>query len=581
MQGSVKEPPRAAGMTRRVVIAFLVLMSAGAGSAAAKTLRVCRHGCAYRQVAGAVAAARDGDTVTIARGTYRGGVDVTKSLIVDGAGAGWTTIRGGGPVITVGTRGASSEPTVRIRGLTITGGVTHGSFDTTFQALGGGVFVPPAADGAAPTTLTIVHSAITGNVAAPTSEIDSGLPCGPSGDCGFAHAGGGGIDSWGDLTVRHTLVAGNQASGPFTSDANGGGIYSQDGTLTVDHAVVVSNRALAGIPHGRFAEGAGIMVDNFFSPKGTCVSPQPACRFVLRDSIVNHNLSRLESNLPLFSSDGNFVLLANAGGVHVGDNVPTTVQASTISHNAAISDDRKGEASSIDAGMIVGASSLTMRGTRVNRNLTATTASTVADVAPVGSALEVDGSGTIVGTSIVGNVATTFSPAGEASTTGGLGVFDTDLLTVQDSLMSRNLTLARSDTGSASVLGGAVFNNAQLTLDHVVVSRNIAGAACPPAPPGRRHLERRPRHRAARPHPRELQGDRELAPGRPGHRAPGRRHVHDLPGRRDGHADRPGNRPDQCAGCSLAAPMARPGLAKSEAARANASRTLRRVPVGP
>jgi fibronectin-binding autotransporter adhesin len=363
--------------------------------------------------------------------------------------------------------------------LRITGGVTDSAFDTTFEALGGGVFIPPAAAGAAPTSLTIIGSAITGNVAAPSSEVDSGLPCGPSGDCAFAHAGGGGIDSWGNLTVSYTLVAGNQASGPFTSDADGGGIYSQEGTLTVDHTVVTGNRALAGIPDGRFAEGAGIMVDNFFSPQGTCVSPLPACQFVLRDSVVNSNASRLTSVLPLLSTDGSFVMLANAGGIHVGDNIPTTVERSTINDNAATSSDLHGEASSIDAGMIVGASPLIMRDSQVDRNLTATTALTVGDVGPVGSALEVDGSGTIVDTSIDENVATTVSPGGAASTTGGLGVFDTDLLTVKDSTISKNLTLARTNTGSATVLGGAVFNNSLLRIRDVAIEHNVATAQGP------------------------------------------------------------------------------------------------------
>jgi hypothetical protein len=471
-------------MTGRIAAVVLLLMSTGATSAVAATLRVCAHGCAYRQVADAVAAAHDGDAVSVADGTYHGGFAITKNLAVDGAGAGRTTIKGGGPVITVGTLDGSSEPTVTIRDVTITGGVTHSAFDTTFEALGGGVYVPEAAAGATPTTLAIIDSAITGNVAAPTSQIDAGFPCGPIGDCRFAHAGGGGIDSWGHLTVRDTLVAGNEASGPLTSDANGGGIYSQDGTLTVDHSVITGNRAQAGrpgAPEGRFAEGAGIMVDNFFSgpPDTTCVAPRPLCSFVIRDSVVDGNTSLLSTTVPLFSSDGDFVILANAGGIHVGDHIPTTVERTRIDDNAAIATDLQGEASSIDAGVIVGASPLIMRASHVDHNLTATTAATVADVAPVGDALEIDGSGTIVDSTVNGNVATTFSPDGVAGTYGGLGVFDTDLLTVKNSAISDNFTLARSQTGFAEVLGGGVFNNTLLTLDHVEVSGNTARADGP------------------------------------------------------------------------------------------------------
>jgi hypothetical protein len=46
--------------------------------------------------AGAVAAAASGDTILIAPGTFAGGITITKSLALVGAGAGQTVIRGGG-----------------------------------------------------------------------------------------------------------------------------------------------------------------------------------------------------------------------------------------------------------------------------------------------------------------------------------------------------------------------------------------------------------------------------------------------------------------------------------------------------
>jgi hypothetical protein len=88
------------------------------------------------------------------------------------------------------------------------------------------VWVPPSAGGAPGATLRITESVITGNRAAPTSSIDSGLSCGTDGDCPYAHAGGGGLDSWGKVTLDHSVVSDNQAAGPFTSDADGGGIYA-------------------------------------------------------------------------------------------------------------------------------------------------------------------------------------------------------------------------------------------------------------------------------------------------------------------------------------------------------------------
>src|SRR3954454_946256 len=70
----------------------------------------------------AVDAAHNGDTISIAPGTYAGGVTIDVSVKLVGAGSGSTIISGGGSVLTIGTFGASSEPTVSIEGVTITGG---------------------------------------------------------------------------------------------------------------------------------------------------------------------------------------------------------------------------------------------------------------------------------------------------------------------------------------------------------------------------------------------------------------------------------------------------------------------------
>src|SRR4029077_9648620 len=96
-----------------------------------------------------------------------------------GAGARQTTISGGGPVVTVGTFQAAHEPTVVIQGVRITGGVTRSSFGVPYQAVGGGVWVPPSAHYAPGATLRITRSVIAGNRVAPSSSVDSGLSCGP------------------------------------------------------------------------------------------------------------------------------------------------------------------------------------------------------------------------------------------------------------------------------------------------------------------------------------------------------------------------------------------------------------------
>jgi hypothetical protein len=78
--------------------------SSSARAAPASTLCVgARPGC-YATIQAAVDAAEDGDTIEVGPGTFAGGVAITKNLHLVGAGAGATTIEGGGPVLTIGDR---------------------------------------------------------------------------------------------------------------------------------------------------------------------------------------------------------------------------------------------------------------------------------------------------------------------------------------------------------------------------------------------------------------------------------------------------------------------------------------------
>ena len=83
-----------------------------AAQASAATLNVCPSGCPYTQLAPALGAAHDGDTIRLGPGTYDGGVTIDVSVKLAGAGAGRTIISGGGPVLTIGEFGASTEPIV-------------------------------------------------------------------------------------------------------------------------------------------------------------------------------------------------------------------------------------------------------------------------------------------------------------------------------------------------------------------------------------------------------------------------------------------------------------------------------------
>lgn len=219
-----------AGGALSLLVGSAFVSLAAATSASAATLTVCHVGCAYTQIAPAIAAASNGDTISVGPGTYLGGFTIDENLRLNGAGAQRTTISGGGPVITVGSFTAMLEPSVSIAGVTITNGVTESSPISTAYvgeegviAYGGGIFIPPTEDFATGATLTVSNSVITDNTAAPTTSVDAGFSCGTQ-DCQFAQAGGGGIDNWGVLTVNNTIVSDNEAGGPLASDADGAGI---------------------------------------------------------------------------------------------------------------------------------------------------------------------------------------------------------------------------------------------------------------------------------------------------------------------------------------------------------------------
>jgi nitrous oxidase accessory protein NosD len=181
-----------------VALVLAALLVAGAPPASAATLQVCPSGCSFTTIAGALAAAANGDTIGIAAGTYAGGFTVDKNVTLRGEGADQTTITGGAPVVTV-ANGVSAT----IESVTITGGNSD---------FGGGIF-----NGG---TLTLKESTVSGNTA-------------------FV---GGGITNVGTLTLRESTVSGNTAS-------VGGGI-ANGGTLTLTESTVSGNTATAGLGFG-------------------------------------------------------------------------------------------------------------------------------------------------------------------------------------------------------------------------------------------------------------------------------------------------------------------------------------------
>jgi hypothetical protein len=460
------------GAGRLVIFASVVaalLLVVGAGRAAAATLNVCPSGCPFTQLEPALAAAKDGDTIKIAPGTYAGGVTIDVSVKLVGAGAGRTVISGGGPVLTIGTFGAQSEPTVSIDGVTITGGVTRSSPESvpfTGQegvfAAGGGVEIPPNADFSGGATVRITNSIITGNRVAPTDTAPFGPPC-PSGPCPFAQAAGGGIDSWGTLTLESTTVSNNRvgsASGLSTlaSDAVGGAIMNWLGPLAISGSIIHGNQASASGPNGRFAEGGAI--HTFGS------------RLTLSNDSVTDNSAALAASLP-----NSVEQLANGGGIHITSSVSAaTIRNTTVSGNSVTMTNTVGDATAFSGGVLVDLDvDFKMSNSVVADN-------SVSSATLAGSSGDAEGDsgagellGTITNTRFTGNTVTVSSAAGDATAFAGAFI---DFGSITNSVVGDNHVHASSPGGSVFAGGGAlVVDEPGLMLRNTTVSGNTVDAS--------------------------------------------------------------------------------------------------------
>jgi hypothetical protein len=447
-------------------VAALPLVAAGRASAA--TLDVCQSGCPYTQIAPAVAGANDGDTIKVGPGTYAGGVTIDISAKLVGAGPGKTTIRGGPSVLTIGSFGASSEPTVAIEGVTITGGVARSSPESVpftgeegVIALGGGVEIPPNADFTGGATVTISNSVITRNRVAPTHALPVGPDC-PGGPCPFALAAGGGIDNWGTLTLANTTISHNRvgsASGlsKVASDANGGAIQNNLAPLTISNSVIDRNRARASAPNGRFADSGGVFVEG-----GT---------LKMSNSSVTDNRATLNAAFP-----DSVDLVAIAGGVHLSGDVPAaTINNSTISANSAMMTNEVGYASAFSGGIHVDL------GPKFHLNRSVLSDNRIRAVTLSGSSSDASGDsaagemhGKVNSTRLVGNAVSARSVAGDASAAGGASIF---FGSISNGLVQGNELEASSPQGTATVRGGGLLaDEGGMTLRKTTVSDNRADA---------------------------------------------------------------------------------------------------------
>jgi hypothetical protein len=431
-----------------------------------------RPGC-FPTIQAAVNAASPGGKVEIPRGSFAGNITITKSVSLVGAGAGLTTIRGGGPVLTIGS--ATTSQTVMIAALTVTGGVartgsqsrcgpdvaTCGPFYTTATALGGGIETSGGA------TVTVLNSRITGNRAMPTRSVPSSeAVCPGNVPCRASFGDAAGIDDWGTMTLIGTTVSNNHAAG---DQSDGGGIVDEQGaSLTLRGSTVSGNTASALPPAGRFAAGGGIFVDD-------------GALTVINSHIDDNGVSIANSIRAPYpeQSGSNDDEQAYSGGVYIAAGSVTIVH-STLDGNAVTVDTPLGQTVGADAAMCACGDDqpLSIASSAVDDNRLSEKALSGPTNGPNGGILEADPNTTITNTQITGNTITVATPSGDAFAIGALSVLfaGTVTPTIDNTTISDNVAEAIAPNGTATVQGAGLLNDGPLLLEDVHITDNYAVA---------------------------------------------------------------------------------------------------------
>lgn len=448
-------------------VGVILAYSGAAGSAVAGGWDVCVNGCRYDQVGPALEAAREGDTIRIGPGVYEGGLTITTSVTLVGSGKDATVIRGGGPVIAIGTFNAATEPSVSIRGVTLTGGVSRTSPESVaffgqdgVIASGGGVLVPPGLDDGPGATVSITNSAITGNRVAPI--VTFGEAC-PTGTCPFAGARGGGIASWGNLTLVNTSVSHNlvgTASGLSTvaTVVQGGAIHHGTGDLTIRNSSFEGNEISASAPSGVFAAGGAITAE------GHTVT--------MSHDVFRRNSATLNAGMP-----DSVETQAHSGAVHLTEQLSAaTIRDTGFYDNSAKMTNTAGSAyansGAVHLDLLV---TLTLSGSTFSHNSVVSTTRPGSPGNAVGDSGAGEVSGTITGTRFTGNTVTVRSAAGDARGAAGAAIFSG---TMTRSLIKDNRVRASSPHGRVAVAGaGLQAGDFALTLKTTQVTGNMGVAA--------------------------------------------------------------------------------------------------------
>ena len=175
---------------------------------------------------------------------------------------------------------------------------------------------------------------------------------------------------------------------------------------------MTGNRSSVSAPNGRFAEGAGIFV-------------QDGEAFTVINSTVSNNTSSVVS-----SYSGDVGVNAETGGIHIGGLGSATIKGSRIIGNTASVSSVGGAPQAYAAALGEGFSqfcvcgqTLVLKDTIIRGNRTIASGG---DGSLAGNVLEIDGPAEISGTVISGNSIAVTSSTGFAYTGGAFFAFDSE-----------------------------------------------------------------------------------------------------------------------------------------------------------
>ena len=140
------------------------------------------------------------------------------------------------------------------------------------------------------------------------------------------------------------------------------------------------------------------------SPRAAdCVVENDSPGATIQDTLINDNRADLTSNLPAFVGDELLDIQSHAAGVLIANRVPSTIERSVFAGNVVTGRAPNAQAIVYDAALQVLDSPLTMRDTLVARNRVEADTLSTEETGPQGTAVELQGGGTLTNVHIVGN----------------------------------------------------------------------------------------------------------------------------------------------------------------------------------